>query len=505
MSQINPSSRRWIKPALILGLILLLTVPALWFRDDVLNRPELDPNRITTALSSRSPEPTAEVEEPAETPTPEDPTVPERLSSAEELNASEHGFAGQAKKLPASGGDPDAADQVIITKLEEAIAGGVGMTHLAVADAHTGQPIWQYQDEPASPMSLIKTLTAMYVLETLGPEYRFETFVKLTENGDEVQLTLIGNGDSLLSNKQVEELAQETAAALRELGDGSAGVTVTVDDSAFAGPALFPEWSPELVSSGNIAPLRPATMYGGREQSGTGTERTGRDPNLILAERFRAALMDALPDSGDITVRPLPSELVVETDAKAQEVAAVESVKVSTQVKYALQHSDNQVTETLMRGALVAQGREASNETVVAELTEYVRGFVPEEDAENITIKDASGLNPYSAVSATTLNNLLLTVIQANEPDNPRQAEAAAVVEGLAVAGESGTLENRFGGDGDNATVRGKTGSLLHATGLSAVVETGDREFVMTVVIDQALGQTDAARVKLDNIFRQLF
>lgn len=93
-----------------------------------------------------------------------------------------------------------------------------GRVAFAVADAETGR--WlecQNEHSGTPPASVTKAVTALYALETLGAEHRFETRLCITggiENG-EVQgdLVLIGGGDPTLDTNGLAQLAADLKAA----------------------------------------------------------------------------------------------------------------------------------------------------------------------------------------------------------------------------------------------------------------------------------------------------
>jgi D-alanyl-D-alanine carboxypeptidase/D-alanyl-D-alanine-endopeptidase (penicillin-binding protein 4) len=111
-----------------------------------------------------------------------------------------------------------AADPMPLTAILERSRLGA-LTGFAVSDAATGQVLEAHQpdlDQP--PASVLKILTALWVLEVLGPGYRFPTELRATGpveggviRGD---LVLAGSGDPVLDTDALGDLA----AALRARG-----------------------------------------------------------------------------------------------------------------------------------------------------------------------------------------------------------------------------------------------------------------------------------------------
>ncbi len=98
-------------------------------------------------------------------------------------------------------------------------AGLQGEVVFAVADVKTGTPLEVFgEGESLPPASVAKVLTALYALDVLGPDYRFETALIADgpiENGIlQGDLILAGGGDPLLDTDALAAMA----ANLREAG-----------------------------------------------------------------------------------------------------------------------------------------------------------------------------------------------------------------------------------------------------------------------------------------------
>lgn len=106
----------------------------------------------------------------------------------------------------------------VLTATELAAAADLtGVVAFIVVDLATGEVLEEaLPDLPLPPASVAKIPTALYVLDTLGPEYRFETRVAAVGprtggvlNGD---LILQGGGDPELDTADLNRLAEELAA-----------------------------------------------------------------------------------------------------------------------------------------------------------------------------------------------------------------------------------------------------------------------------------------------------
>jgi serine-type D-Ala-D-Ala carboxypeptidase/endopeptidase (penicillin-binding protein 4) len=98
-----------------------------------------------------------------------------------------------------------------------------GEVVFAVADAETGQMLeGRAPERGLPPASVVKALTAIYALDTLGPAHRFETRLIATgpvQNGIlSGDLVLAGGGDPMLDTNALADMAaQLKAAGIREL------------------------------------------------------------------------------------------------------------------------------------------------------------------------------------------------------------------------------------------------------------------------------------------------
>lgn len=517
----------------IVWLIALLILPAYWFRDEVLRTPGLGPEHIGMEQVDAQQGASREQAQGAASPAAKKPAANKPESGAEQtpkktnkakpgaasLLATEGSLAQQATSLGTPRKEVTAADEELIAKLEKAIDGGVGMTHLVVNDAATGETIFSYQDGPVAPASLLKVMTSLYALESLGPEHRFTTkttlagAASLDSANPELTVTIIGDGDANLTDQAITTLATETAAALEQaLAEHQPQkfprVRVRIDDSAFTGDGRNSNWNPMIYSGGNMVPIRPAAMYGGREAYGTQSERTGRDPNQVVAERFHRALGKQLQQHNlAVRLAPLEAQQVAKSPKQATELAKITSEPLAIELKHALTHSDNQMIETIMRAALVSQGLTADQQTVAAEIQRYVRGFGTAANAKQVELADANGLAAvYNTAPPSVLARAMTAVyVAAHDEQNPRHQVGRALLEALPVAGETGTLTGRFTSADTKGKMRAKTGSLLHAAGLAGVVEGTNGAYVFSITIDNALGAATEARVKIDRIIRELF
>ncbi|MGN6331883.1 MAG: D-alanyl-D-alanine carboxypeptidase/D-alanyl-D-alanine-endopeptidase [Motilibacteraceae bacterium] len=356
-------------------------------------------------------------------------------------------------------------------------------------------------------------------------------------------------------------LADATAAALRPLAP--AEVHVGVDDSLFTGPAASPSWPPSYVGEGIVAPVHALAVDEARvDPRSTGQAPRVQDPALDAGRRF-AALLSArgLRVTGEVTREPAPSGAQSRTpwvdpagatsgtggpssdvsseraagasqqasgsgtgpsssglgaDSPGAVVASVDSAPMSVLVGHMLRISDDDLAEALGRIAALGSGRPGSFEGASQALLAVLGG------PSAGTLHDASGLSRDNALAPRAVARLLARVA-ASTSDNPSETPAAlpsgspspaagrvprplppevraAVLDGLPVAGFTGTLDGRFAvGDGAGA-VRAKTGTLTGVSSLAGLVVDADGRLLVFAVLSDSVTDTLQARSALDRV-----
>ena len=337
----------------------------------------------------------------------------------------------------------------------------------AVSDA-AGVLARHQADAALAPASTEKLLTAAAALSVLGPDHRFRTVVLADApieggvlSGD---LYLVGGGDPILSTPGYTEYLHEQprtrtdpVTPLADLVEAivAAGVSrvdgsVLGDDSRHDSTRYLPDWKESYRTEGQVGPL------GALEVNDGFTSWSGRvgadDPAVHSADQ----LVTLLGERG-ISVAGGAGRGTVPQGAR--EIAAVESPALSEVVAGMLTSSDNLTAELLAREVGVAttlQGTsEAGTDAIVVELA---RLGVP---TDGLDLADGSGLAPTNRVTCEAL----LRVVRLGDRDR-----FAPLRDGLADAGESGTLAQRFVGDPLQGRLHAKTGQIDGVVGLAGVV-----------------------------------
>jgi D-alanyl-D-alanine carboxypeptidase/D-alanyl-D-alanine-endopeptidase (penicillin-binding protein 4) len=260
---------------------------------------------------------------------------------------------------------------------------------------------------------------------------------------------------------------------------------VSVDDSLFTGPAVSPDWPATYVPAGVVSPVSALSVDGGRLRPGA--DARAADPALEAGRRLaRLLVRRGLDVSGEVTR--------VRAPAGVAQLAEVLSPTTSEMVELALQTSDNDLAEALLRLAAVGQGQPATFDGGATAVLGALGSLgVP---TEGVQLLDGSGLARGSAVPPETLAGLLLLAASGDHPD------LAPLLDGLPVAGFSGTLEMRYL-TGAAATaagrLRAKTGTLTGVSALAGTTSVEGRPVVFVVMSDRVPdGATLQARDDLD-------
>jgi D-alanyl-D-alanine carboxypeptidase/D-alanyl-D-alanine-endopeptidase (penicillin-binding protein 4) len=365
-----------------------------------------------------------------------------------------------------------------------------------VARLTDGTVVHRHGTGPVIPASTLKLLTAVAVLEVLGPDHRFATSVVATRPG---RVVLVGGGDPLLARERqppgtyparadLSTLARRTARALTAAGRNR--IRVGFDTSLFRGPAVNPTWEPSYVPDDVVSPISPLWVDEGRARSGF----SDRSPDPARAAA--AVFVRGLVRYGVTVVGPLTRAVAPPASAGGRTLAQVRSAPLDELVQHMLEVSDNEAAEVLARQVAVARGQPASFVGAARAVREVLGSLrVPTGGAR---MHDGSGLSRANRLQPATL---LAAVRAASDESNPALRSAVA---NLPVAGFTGSLATRFqtGDPVGLGTVRAKTGTLTGVHGLAGTVTTRDGAVVAFVAVADRVGEESNldARVLVDEV-----
>lgn len=365
-----------------------------------------------------------------------------------------------------------------------------------VEDLASGKELLRRGRGTFTPASTLKILTAVAVLEQLGPDHRFSTTVTTGTRPGEI--VLVGGGDPLLARSpdrtayprpaSTQELARRTAQALAE--DGTTRVRLRFDDTLFSGPAVNPAWEAAYVPGGVVTPISALWV-----DEGLGPDRApprSSEPARAAARVFADQLrQQGIRVQGRIARRASPAD--------AEEIASVGSPPLAQIVGQVLLVSDNEGAEVLLRHIALAAGRPGSSaagaEVLTSTLTEL--GV----DMSGARVHDGSGL---ARSNRLPLDALVDTLRVASRPEHGHLRPA---VTRLPVAGFSGSLTGRFSDMRPQSApglgvVRAKTGTLSGVHGMAGViVDRNGAALLYAAIADRVrLQDTLDARAELDDL-----
>jgi D-alanyl-D-alanine carboxypeptidase/D-alanyl-D-alanine-endopeptidase (penicillin-binding protein 4) len=368
-----------------------------------------------------------------------------------------------------------------------------------VLDPASNQVLWQRTPgNPLVPGSTAKLITTAAALLTLNPTSSLVT--KVVAGGEPGAVVLVGGGDPTLTAlppgkagvypdpTRLTELAAQVKKAT-----GGRVTKVMIDTTRYRGPGLAPGWDEGDIAGGNITPITPLMLDGGRidptQQDGARVPDPAQQAGLAFAKLLGVGRGAVVPG----TAPP-----------NAEELGSVTSAPIAELVETLLQKSDNVLAEVLARETAIARGGEPSFAGAVeATMAALTQAGIPTAGAAMV---DGSGLSTQDRVPAQLLAALVAAA--AAPAQGPADTEfLRPVLTGLPVAGGDGTLEDRFAPGLDSSAgrgvVRAKTGTLTTASSLAGVVVDADqRLLVFAFMSNGALPLR--TRPKLDDLAAEL-
>ena len=319
-------------------------------------------------------------------------------------------------------------------------------------------------DQPLTPASSLKLTTAAAFLAKAGGKGHFAT----TFNGRKpdasgiVQgdVTLVGGGDPLvatsgyvLTRKHPPKPATDISQfvdALRRAGVKHITGALDVYDGAFDNERRVPSWSAGYTATGDVGPIGALVLDDGF--SSYAPLVAAPDPAVAAGTAIRAALVTAgIPVDGAVSrVAKAPA---------ATAIATVESAPYVDVVAEMLRESDNNTAEALLKEmARRASGAPGTRAAGTAARLAALRtlGIEP----SGVQAIDGSGLDRSDKATCSALLATLTT--------RPGGYDLEQM---LAVAGQTGTLDDRFTTSPLSGKLRAKTGSLDGVTALVGVAD----------------------------------
>ena len=347
-------------------------------------------------------------------------------------------------------------------------------------------------DSPYIGASTQKLLTGASALAVLGPDTRLTTRVVATGDptgGTVDRLVLVGGGDPLLSTAEFRaqldaepKTAGTPSTSMEVLADAvvAKGVrrvnALVVDDTRYDAERYLPVWPPNYRTEGQIGPIGALTVNKGFSRLKP-TPVAVDDPALTTGnELARLLRARGVTVTGTVQRGKVP-------DA-ATEVAKIDSAPIRDVVAEVVRSSDNLAAEMLIKEIGVKESKEGTTAAGVAASAKKLGELgVP---MTGVNLVDGSGLARDNRV---TCQALAATV------DLGARPELRSLWDGMAVAGQSGTLADEFLGTGLEGKLRGKTGFLNGVTGLAGLVDVG-RPLRFALVVNGSFGEAQAIKIR---------
>lgn len=359
-----------------------------------------------------------------------------------------------------------------------------------VTDAETGAELWeQNSGVPMQPASVNKVLTTAAALLTLDRNARLATTV-LAVDSQPGLVVLKGGGDTTLSAApDGTDTWYKGAARISDLAEQvrRSGVTVTavrVDTSAYSGPTMAPGWDPADIEGGDIAPMEPVMLDGGRIQPTTVESRRSITPALDAGRALATALK----------VDPTTVTVLASAVPGGRQIAAVQSAPLIERLRQMMNESDNVMAESIAREVAVQLHRPQSFDGGVDAVLSQLEGIGIDMSAAKLV--DSSGLSTDDLLTARILDEVVNIAAGNTEP------AMRPLVDLLPIAGGSGTLSNRYldtaAGRDAAGWLRAKTGSLTGTNALAGIVTDESGRVLTFALISNNAGPT--GRTAIDEL-----
>lgn len=368
----------------------------------------------------------------------------------------------------------------------------LGTFQSQVRNARTGEILFERDAEtPAATASSMKVLTAAAALATLGPDWRASTTV--VAGAEPGTIVLVGGGDLTLTRlpsgsepvytgaAHLDDLAAKAKAAWTAAGHTEPIRRIVLDSSYFGGPTWDASWPATERRAGWLSHITALQVDADRA-----------NPAVFLSPRGE----NPVGRAGSAFARYFPGVTVAEGTAPsgATELARVQSATLTDLIPLMLIPSDNTLAEMIGRHVAIAVGAGNTLAALQTGMPKALESYGI--DTAALTVIDASGMSPNNAVAPSYLTRLYLQV-------EARANGLGPIRDGLATAGETGTLgySNRF--TGANAIARGhifgKTGSITRAYTLGGIIEAQDGStLVFSIYAHGAV--SESARQGIDTV-----
>lgn len=352
-----------------------------------------------------------------------------------------------------------------------------------------------YQHNPTLPLipaSTMKLLTGYAALTQMSPTRTFGTYVatdaQLVNNTIQGNIWLIGTGDPVLATQayarsfitqpQVYSRFDDLADQLKAAGITRIRGDVVADATRYDN-TRYPSTWPARYTAGSDPVAGPVSALSvnrgfvsfppqGQELSGSGARAASADPARDAANLLVTMLRErGIAVDGKVELGPVPQSPAF--------LAQLQSPPLAEIVAQMNTMSDNTIAEMLFKELGVVRAGQGTTAGGIAALTAILteKGFA----TPGMVIADGSGLDPSNRVACATISGVLVASGRSSE-----------LVDGLAVAGQTGTLKDRYIATAGQGAIYAKTGSLDNVAALAGFADSATGEPVGFAVLVNAAG-----------------
>lgn len=395
-------------------------------------------------------------------------------------------------------------DQQILT--EEALVGSVVSVSVTT---ETGKPVYEFQSTMrVVPASNQKVLTCLYALDTLGPDYTFQTRI-WQEKG---KLVIDAPGDPSLTLDQWREIRQKLPVGQSVNIVARQAFSVGVPDT-WEFDDLPNRYAPRITAltgdksgfeiwaeKGQVLPLPSELGVQVQSTYASGSPRVTYDVirkvvsvnGAIPSARTRLDTC-AMPEPDWTVARILGGPLSnAEKLPDYSPTFSLVSKPMSTLVKDCLQPSDNMYAEHLLLATTAAKSNKITSYADSRKaLSEFLGRSIYSTPLEARPM-DGSGLSRHNFVTTQSMTRLLNWARSQRWFPDFRSALAAPGV---------GTLRSRLSG----VDFQGKTGTLSGVVGLSGYLraKTGE-DLTVSIIVNNGIRSSGDVQEAVDRIIRTL-
>jgi D-alanyl-D-alanine carboxypeptidase/D-alanyl-D-alanine-endopeptidase (penicillin-binding protein 4) len=346
-------------------------------------------------------------------------------------------------------------------------------------------------DVPYLGASTQKLLIGAAVLAVLGADATLAT--RVVADGDPAsgtvdRLVLVGGGDPVLATDEFRaalesdpRTAGTPATSLEALADAvvARGVrrvgTLVVVDDRYDVERYHPTWSPSYRTEGQVGPVGALTVNRGfssfRPPAPVDDPAVFAGNELARLLRARGVTIEGAAQRGRVP-------------EGGTDVATATSAPLGDLVAEVVRTSDNLASEMLVKEMGVRAGQTGTTAAGLAAATAELSELgVP---MDGVQLVDGSGLSRDNRVTCRAVAGAI---------DLGARSELAALWEGMAIAGQTGTLADELVGTGLEGRLRGKTGFLNGVTGLAGLVDVG-RPLRFALIVNGSFGEAEAVRIR---------